>query len=87
MAITIKQTLEDGATVVRDDADGFEAVLKPGQWAQVQAVKPHQQRGIVERLVLKNRTDGDPRSEADEQARETAQNASSGEAHQDGERG
>lgn len=83
MAITVIRTLEDGSTVVKDDMDNAEFVLKPGQIEQVQAVKADQQRGLVERFVFQNRTSGDPRSEADQRAMETAQNASTGEAHQE----
>lgn len=85
--ITTTRTLSDGSTVVVDDADGAEFVLKPGQFEQVQAVKADQQRAVLERLVLQNRTAGDPRSEVDQQAIETGQNAASGESHQESERG
>lgn len=83
----LHRTLEDGSTIVRDD-DGYEAVLKPGQLEQVEAVKPDQRRRLVERFVAQNEADPTGgRSERDEQAIETAQNASTGESHQEGERG
>lgn len=77
------RTLEDGATVVTDPADGYEAVLKPGQWEEIEALPEEEQRAATEAAVTANMTSGeDPRSELDQQAMETAQNASSGEAHE-----
>lgn len=90
MTLYVKRTLEDGSTVVVDNSSGAEqeiAVLKPGQWEQVQAVRHDQQRALVDRFVAANAADPTGgRSELDEQARETAENASSGEAHQEQER-
>lgn len=85
--IHAKQHLSDGSVVVVDDQDRAEFVLKPEQWAHLGHVPTEEQRVFVERAVLDNRTAGDPRSAADQQAIETAQNASTGEAHQEGERG
>jgi hypothetical protein len=88
MTLHLTRTLEDGSTVVTDSADGAEFVLKPGQWAQVYALFPADQRAAVERFVLENRADPTGgRTERDEQTIETAQNASTGEAHQEQERG
>lgn len=86
MGITKIRDLDDGATVVRDADDGTEFVLKPGQLEQVQAVKADQQRALVERFVLANRTSGDPRSEAEQNAMDAASQGQ-GEAHQEQERG
>lgn len=85
MAIRLVRTMADGVTVVRDDGDGREFVLKPGQWEQVQAVIEPHRRQLLERFLEDNRTTGDPRSEMDEQARETMQNATTGEAHEQAE--
>lgn len=87
MTLYVTRTLEDGATVVADNADGAEFVLKPGQWEQVQTVRHDQQRALVERFVLANWADPTGgRSELDEQARQTAHDAQTGEAHQEQER-
>jgi hypothetical protein len=84
--IEYMRALEDGSTIVRDDADGATFVLKPGQFARVAVLPDGEQRGLVERFVLENRTAGAARSETDEMARETMQDATTGEAHQEGER-
>lgn len=82
MSLSVKKTLEDGATVVVDDVDGFEAILKPGQWEEIAHLPASEQRTRAEQFVLANRTSGDPRTEVEQQAIETARNASSGEAHE-----
>lgn len=86
MTLYVKQVLEDGATVVADD-DGFAAVLKPGQWEEIARLPHSEQRNRAEQFVLENRPDPTGgRSQRDEETRETAENASTGEAHQDRER-
>lgn len=85
MAINTIRTLSDGSTVVEDDADGKEFVLKPGQLAELRARGSG--RAVLEEMVRANRADPTGgRTERDEQARETAENASTGEAHQESER-
>jgi len=86
MTLYLKQTLPDGATVVADNHDGAEFVLKPGQWEQIEAPPYrtyHAKRAAVEAFVLANRADSTGgRSATDEQTMETARDAASGEAHQ-----
>ena len=88
MTIYLKQTLPDGATVVADKADGREWVLRPGQYAEVAALPHDDQRAKVLEFVESNRADPTGgRTELDEQAMETMRNATTGEAHQESERG
>lgn len=83
MTLYVKQTLEDGATVVVDNTDGAEFVLKAGQWQEIERLPHSEQRTRVERFVLENRADPTGgRSQRDEETMETAQNASTGEAHE-----
>lgn len=84
MSVTILQTLSNGSTVVEDSTDGFRAVLRAGQYDQVMGLPVEERRAAVERFVLANRADPNPRTAADEQAMETAENAASGESHQEG---
>lgn len=87
MTIHVKQRLDDGAVVLHDAADGAEFVIRAEQWDQLDQLPPSEQRTRVEQFVLENRADPTGgRTERDENARETAQNASSGEAHQEQER-
>jgi hypothetical protein len=84
MTLYLKRTLDDGATVVADNTDGTEFVLRPGQWDSVRALPYEQQRMAVERCVIANRADpSGGRSQLDEQTMDQARNSSSGEAHQD----
>lgn len=89
MAYYVSETLEDGSTVVGDNANpNTTYVLKKGQWEQVQAVKADQQRRILDRF--KEQNEADPtggRTEIDEQTMDFARDSSSGEAHQESERG
>ena len=82
MTLYVKQTLEDGATIIADNTDGTEWVLKPGQWSVVANLPGDQQRARVEAFVQQNTTSGDPRTTADQQAMQTAHDAQTGEAHQ-----
>lgn len=87
MTLYLSQTLPDGATVIGDDANpNVEVVLKPGQWELIAGLPESEQRHRLRELLAMNQTGPDPRSEVDQQAMETAQNAASGEAHQEGER-
>lgn len=87
MAIKLIRTLDDNSTVVKDDADGAEFTLKSGQYARIAVLPEAQQRVQLERYVLENRADpSGGRSQADEQAMDSARDSSSGEAHQDQER-
>jgi ribosomal protein L4 len=63
--ILIRTLEEDNAVVVRDQADGREFVLRAGQWPQVQAVQPDQQRRVVERFVAQNLDVDNPRTDAE----------------------
>lgn len=88
-----KKTLDDGSKVIVDNHGDSsipeeEFVLRPGQWEQIQALPHDQQRAKLNELVEANKN-VDPaqvRTEADEQARETYANATTGEAHQEAER-
>lgn len=83
MALRAIKTMDDGTTVVRDDTDGASFVLKPGVWDQLFGLPPSEQRTRVEQEVIAARADPTGgRNELDEQARETAQNAATGEAHE-----
>lgn len=76
MSMYVRKTLDDGAVLVGDGDDpNYEAVLKPGQF------KNDMSRADVDAAVQKNATNTQ-RSQNDEQARETAENAQTGEAHQ-----
>lgn len=81
MTLYIVQTRDDGSQVISDNTDPtFEVVLKPGQF------KAGMTREQAEALRDENSTAGEnPRSETDEQARETAENAATGEAHEQAE--
>lgn len=86
MSIDVIRTLPDGSNVVRDTDDGREFVLKPGQFAELRARGSG--RAVLEEMVRSNRADPtDGRTERDEQAMDTARDASSGESHQEQERG
>jgi hypothetical protein len=84
MTLYPKQTLPDGSTIVRDDATGEEWIVKPGQWAEIYALSTEDaRRRRLLALIEENRADPTGgRSERDELARETMQNATTGEAHQ-----
>jgi hypothetical protein len=90
MTLYAKRTLDDGSVVVHEnnnDGDREVAVLKPGQWEQITVLPYEQHHAKLAELVAANQADPTGgRSELDEQTMETAQNASSGEAHQDQER-
>jgi len=84
MTLYISQTLIDGSVVVADaDDPNVSYVLKPGQAEELLALpEGEQQRHRLRELLIANRAGGDPRSEQDQQAMETAQNAATGEAHE-----
>lgn len=88
MTLSVIATLPDGSTTVRDDADGFQVVLKPGQWAEIHRLPDSEQRTRAEQFVLENRADPTGgRTQRDEETMRQAENASTGEAHQEQERG
>lgn len=93
MTLYLKRTLDDGATVIGDNhgdssVPETETVLKPGQWFEVQKLPHDQQRAKLDELREANTADQTGgRTELDEQTMETAANASTGEAHQENERG
>jgi hypothetical protein len=84
MTLVVIDSKPDGTTIIRDNMDGQQFVLKPGQWPEVQALPHDQQRAKAEELHEANRL-VDQRTELDEQTNETAANASSGEAHEQDE--
>lgn len=85
MAMTKVRALDGGGAVVRVTGDGREYVLREGQFEDIAARPVEEQADAVYAAVAAN-MDVDPaqvRTEADELARETAANATTGEAHQD----
>ena len=90
MTLYKKATLDDGSTVIVDNHTGtdVEQVLKPGQWEVVSALPHDDQRAKMAEFAALNQADPTGgRTEVDEQALDTARDASSGEAHQEQERG
>lgn len=88
MSFRVKQTLEDGSTVIEDtDNPAVGVILKPGQFDQIAGLPDSEQRQRVREFLAANRADPTGgRTRRDEETMDTARDSSSGEAHQDGER-
>jgi hypothetical protein len=75
--------LDSGMILLRDPTDGFEVAISADDWRQLQAFPAHTLRTELELLLLRKRADPTGgRTAIDEQTMETAQNAATGEAHQ-----
>jgi hypothetical protein len=81
MTISVTSRLSDGTVVLRDDEDGYEAVLRADQWERIQALPAAEWRATVIRFVEANTTSGDPRTEVDQQVIQASEQGQ-GERHE-----
>lgn len=88
MTIFLHSHLGDGLSLIVDTSDKAQFLIPTDEWPRIAGLPNEEQRTRLEQIKAEHQADPTGgRTQADEEAMETAANASTGEAHEQSERG